>query len=374
MAVQTILPMVNLKAEDIRDTLNANGGSVTNDILTFFSTNAKINKWSLNKPEDYKKDFDLTEAERIENHYSLNMDSYQYLIGDPKVIIVKDGRIDISNDTTGFLYKLCKGTLGQFDYKLPKGGANSPYRLGDFRGYDPKAPSPIPVVEGGMYKYTNAGAVDIRLNVPEQKPKNITLDKLMFDYQTPLEGMYYGVVLYNSDLTDVIFVTQTQEQKDKGLAQVALKDTENALITSKKGKYKAKVFFSNKIVGVNEYSVQPDILLADDDVYAEVVLMNINLPDLELIPSAKQIGTEVKLSVEVINNLVDPIVVQFCTFLQSGSFEEEYAQNSLPLEIPGLSSSNLFVTTLPEGNSFTATLVIDGKTHTVTSDTYQISE
>ena len=146
------------------------------------------------------------------------------------------------------------------------------------------------------------------------------------------------------------------------------------MITSKKGKYKAKVFFSNKIVGVNEYSVQPDILLADDDAYAEVVLMNINLPDLELIPSAKQIGTEVKLSVEVVNNLVNPIVVQSCKFLQSGSLGEEYAENSLPLEIPGLSSSSLFVTTIPAGNSFTATLVIDGKTHTVTSGTYQISE
>ena len=45
MAVYNILPSTNLKTEDIRDTLNANGGSVSNDCLTFFTDAANIRMW-----------------------------------------------------------------------------------------------------------------------------------------------------------------------------------------------------------------------------------------------------------------------------------------------------------------------------------------
>ena len=53
MAVYHTLPIDNLRAEDIRDTLNANGSNVTNDLLTFFDpAYAKINKHSTCKPID----------------------------------------------------------------------------------------------------------------------------------------------------------------------------------------------------------------------------------------------------------------------------------------------------------------------------------
>ena len=66
MAVQTILPTTNLTFTDIRDTLNNFGGSVTNVVATAFTSTAKINRWSRNKPESYKADFipnKLCEAE-----------------------------------------------------------------------------------------------------------------------------------------------------------------------------------------------------------------------------------------------------------------------------------------------------------------------
>ena len=50
MAVYAYLPTTNLKWDDIRDTLNANGGTVTNDVSTAFQTTANINKWSKHKP------------------------------------------------------------------------------------------------------------------------------------------------------------------------------------------------------------------------------------------------------------------------------------------------------------------------------------
>ena len=43
MAALTQIPKTNISVADIRDTLNANGGSVSNDTTTFFTTAAKIN-------------------------------------------------------------------------------------------------------------------------------------------------------------------------------------------------------------------------------------------------------------------------------------------------------------------------------------------
>ena len=47
---------VNL-ATNIRDVLNGAGGSVTNDVLTFFTESAKINKWAKYKPVPLKANF-----------------------------------------------------------------------------------------------------------------------------------------------------------------------------------------------------------------------------------------------------------------------------------------------------------------------------
>ena len=45
---------VNL-AGNIRDVLNAAGGSVTNDVITFFQTRANINMWAKYKPVRHTK-------------------------------------------------------------------------------------------------------------------------------------------------------------------------------------------------------------------------------------------------------------------------------------------------------------------------------
>lgn len=50
MAVKTLLPSTNLTWDDIRDTLNANEGSVSNEFASAFRETAKVNKWSKYKP------------------------------------------------------------------------------------------------------------------------------------------------------------------------------------------------------------------------------------------------------------------------------------------------------------------------------------
>lgn len=103
MAVKAILPTTNLEYSDVRDTLNANGGSVNNNMSSLFKEAANINMWSKNKPESYNKTFDLTQEDRIKNSFGLSFE-------------LVDG-----------FYK--------WVYTLPTGGESSPYRLGDFRGY-----------------------------------------------------------------------------------------------------------------------------------------------------------------------------------------------------------------------------------------------
>ena len=63
---------VNL-AGNIRDVLNAAGGSVTNDVITFFQTRANINMWAKYKPVRHTKKFDLTDGEFQDARYGLNI-------------------------------------------------------------------------------------------------------------------------------------------------------------------------------------------------------------------------------------------------------------------------------------------------------------
>ena len=68
-----VIPNSNVNlATNIRDVLNAAGGSVSNDTLSFFATSAKINKWAFYKPESFKKDFNLTETDRYNNNHGFD--------------------------------------------------------------------------------------------------------------------------------------------------------------------------------------------------------------------------------------------------------------------------------------------------------------
>ena len=367
MAVYEILPDKPLSMDDVRDTLNANGGSVGNELLSYFTTNAKINKWASFKPESYPKNFDLTADERFSNHYGLSMTSYDNLYG--SAISVTSGKIDISNDKNGFLYKLCMGTLGQFEYILPQGGSSSPYRLGDFRGYNPKAVNPLPQVRTGTYKYSENGLIDIHMDIATPSPNGLTLEILAFNANTLLKNMYYGMIIYNDDLTDVIFGTQTADQKDKGRNVLTLLNSQYATITNKRGTYKAKTFFSNRPIALNDYGFTqgeaPSILLADDDTYASVSLAPNYEAEVSLTKEIKTISsTKYRLVVNVTNNTPRDIVVTSCSFLQSGSLTEDYA-NNVPLTIQAWQTGQVYYETTIKPNSFTATLIIDNKTYNV---------
>ena len=108
MAVKAVLPSSNLTWDDIRDTLNANGGAVTNDIRTAFLDTAKINIWSFYKP----------------HHAIINFPS----------------SVPNAVDARGGLY--LDNVSKEIKWYKPTGGAESPYRLSDFCGYEKDAKGP----------------------------------------------------------------------------------------------------------------------------------------------------------------------------------------------------------------------------------------
>lgn len=110
-----IVPNTNVNlATNVRDILNAAGGSVNNDLTTFFKAAAKINKFAKHKPIAYNQLFDITDAQIRNSRGGLTIASPTY------------AGIAASSPWT---------------HVLPAGGASQPFRLGDFKGYQTDAKS-----------------------------------------------------------------------------------------------------------------------------------------------------------------------------------------------------------------------------------------
>lgn len=115
MAVRDILPETNLTWDDVRDTLNANGGIVgDNSFSSAFKDTANIDMWSKHKPVRHLKLFPTDYGYLKEAKYGLAIPSI--------VQPVNNG--ELTNDV--------------WEYELPRIGTDA-LRLGDFRKYNPKA-------------------------------------------------------------------------------------------------------------------------------------------------------------------------------------------------------------------------------------------
>lgn len=170
MAVYNILPSTNLKTEDIRDTLNANGGSVSNDYLTFFTDAANIREWTKYKPFKYPKNFNVTDNERSSRNWGLSnvpyWDNVNYMAD-----YVRNGSPLAGNCGTPY-----------FAYIPPVGGTSEPLRLEDFRGYYTEAVQPyLPYNDSVMMAdSTTAFSITVPVNVQPSQQYNLTLADLHY--------------------------------------------------------------------------------------------------------------------------------------------------------------------------------------------------
>lgn len=131
MAVKEWIPYTNIEASDVRDTLNANGGSVTNDVTTFFSSDANIDRFARYKPVVYSKPFCQNQNSSMADYYP---DWYKGDAGDCGLTPYKFS----TSPKTELDASVC-----DWSYLMPAGGSSQPWRLGDFAGYQPNVPPPI---------------------------------------------------------------------------------------------------------------------------------------------------------------------------------------------------------------------------------------
>lgn len=222
MAVYKILPQVNLKAEDVRDTLNSHGGSVNNDLLTFFTAAAKINPMSKNKPERDSalfRDFGVHNA--MMGFKATSYTSYTQIVS------------AMDDNMNGWVYE------------LPRGGAyNEPFRLGDFRGYAPNA-DPMIYEQYLPDKGKKGNKVYFEATVAQDGTTGIIFSDFAF-----LSGYYFGVYIVGQTSGMSQWVVTTSTAVGVNALSVEI-DTTNFAV----GKYKVYPFLSkNKITLTQSYT------------------------------------------------------------------------------------------------------------------------
>lgn len=184
---------VNL-ATEVRDVLTQYGGTVSDYLPSFFTTAAKINKWSKHKPVKYRADFPLydDEYDKLYNDKLYWWKAYNGLCGfvwsSVEFNTLDDLIYAYNNDRT-------------FVYELPTGGSQYPYRLGDFREYYPDAKSPVysfKITGGQMiqnawdtyYEFTVLGNQDVNSQY------NLTLQDISpDDTDFTLSTWFFGVII-----------------------------------------------------------------------------------------------------------------------------------------------------------------------------------
>ena len=169
MAIYSILPSTNLRYQDIRDTLNANGGTVgnTSDYANnAWSAAAKINRWAKYKPVNHAKLFSLTDTERASVNYGIG---------------VIDGGID----------PLKAIMISEYIYY---GVANEmPKRVSDFFGYNPNCISPLSPMGDVSFVRSSSGDLTITIN----KNSTLTNNLITSDF-TPIKNCKLALGVYSS--------------------------------------------------------------------------------------------------------------------------------------------------------------------------------
>ena len=190
-----VIPNTNVNlATNVRDVLNAAGGSVTNDLRSFFKKEAKLDIWALFKPLVFSAPFT--------DNFPL------WYKGD--------------NGQCGYEFQWCKGsdvarvayeTISDYrnlewSHVLPVAGQYM--RLSDFRGYDTECVSPFANNLISISYPTNGGADSaLTLGFKQQAYKNtrnFTPDILEIDGEQ-CSAWYPGLIFINSSGEMVAIVT-----------------------------------------------------------------------------------------------------------------------------------------------------------------------
>lgn len=149
-------------------------GEGSGDLATL-CTSPKINVWAKYKPTDYNAAFTDNWSKGKDGNYGLN--------------ITVDNRVSSWNALVAEYSKPKNGYSNI--YKRPSGGATSPYRLGDFRGYNHKAkPEISDYLAATNYIEDSPISLSVAYNA-------ITVDGDQVSYKDVevYKGLYFGYVI-----------------------------------------------------------------------------------------------------------------------------------------------------------------------------------
>lgn len=137
-----VLPTTGISTTLVGTTL----GSGSRDVGTL-CTHPNINKWARFKPIASGKPFNMQESDFVNAKYGLEVETYSTLP------LLTSSYLAGTAETASYTWR-------------PLGGVNSPYRLGDFRGYDSDSQPPFSVDIQDMYSIQNIGdIVSVSLDV-----------------------------------------------------------------------------------------------------------------------------------------------------------------------------------------------------------------
>ena len=160
-----------VSVDDVADCLGMNRSSTLADLCT----SSRINVWAKYKPTDYNAAFTDNWSKGKDGNYGLN--------------ITVDNRVSSWNALVAEYSKPKNGYSNI--YKRPSGGATSPYRLGDFRGYNHKAkPEISDYLAATNYIEDSPISLSVAYNA-------ITVDGDQVSYKDVevYKGLYFGYVI-----------------------------------------------------------------------------------------------------------------------------------------------------------------------------------
>ena len=195
MTVLTKIPDAPVVYDDLRDTLNANGGSTNNEHKSYFVAAAKVNWAARWKPVPFPKDV-VSDADE---HWrgKINGDDYN------------TGRCGVDYPTYTSTASLVgvSNPASLWKHKFPTAGTAQPYRISDFRKYDPHARSIISSITrtppaGGLI-LIGGNIASAVLAIFNENVGTTALDITEIGYRASnnkyLSSFYFGYVVISTD-------------------------------------------------------------------------------------------------------------------------------------------------------------------------------
>ena len=177
-----VIGETNITMARVRDILNGAGGSVGDNLTSFFSTGANLNKWSKYKPVIHA-DFAF---------FDINTWKSEGYKG-------KDKRCGLAINTytpASFKTAISNGESMAWGYNIPYGTSAAPMRLGDFRKYCTTAQNPIGHVATNGLITSSGVSFAIDVAVADSSDTNLTFSDIEIN-GVKLTNYYLGVYLWS---------------------------------------------------------------------------------------------------------------------------------------------------------------------------------